>query len=596
MKFIKVLTLGNGRKLMRLFRYPVLLLAYLFLFMNEGCGTDKLPDSSIVAEYDADHSVTINELNKYVKDWLYYKKFKDRSDVYNHALNDMITNQLKRVDFFEKGLDKNEKLIQSISRTINEELVSEYFETQYVSKYTSEEYAKKIYGIMDKEVVYQLIELSKPENASQEQLDSLKEKALAIKSEIDNGKDFSSLVKEYSQNKISLVNNGYMPPVNWRQSILDPVGGIIFRLNKDDVRVLNSDNAFIIVKIIDINKIHVEPFDSIKSKIISDLRNVYLNISFEEYEKDKKELIDENSLEWNTNALEEIVQWSNIPDFYKDKYQEIFANAIKNGDNKVILIYNNNNTLDYKELLRLLNNILILGSSNNIKEEDVKKFILEAIRTDIIVKKADSLDLKQKIFNAYTTNPALKNQIVYLYNQAVVEAKIPEATDEALHRFFKENEDTLYYQLEKRNLFVMVFPAEEDAEKASAKIINGTPFEKVTGSYLVRTYIKERNGEIKSYLSDEKPTFGKAAFEMKESEVSGPVKFEDENGQLKYAVIKCYYVRPEKQLTFNDVKNSITEDFKSYHRKNIEKEVKEELNSKYHPVINEEVLAKIISP
>jgi hypothetical protein len=171
------------------------------------------------------------------------------------------------------------------------------------------------------------------------------------------------------------------------------------------------------VKIIDVNKIHVEPFDSIKSKIISDLRNVYLNISFEEYEKDKKELIDENTLEWNTNALEEMVQWFNIPDFYKDKYQEIFANAIKNGDNKVILIYNNNNTLDYKELLRLLNNILILGSSNNIKEEDVKKFILEAIRTDIIVKKADSLDLKKNIFNAFTTNPVLKNQVVNLYNQ-----------------------------------------------------------------------------------------------------------------------------------------------------------------------------------
>jgi hypothetical protein len=55
-----MLNLGNGRKLMRLFRYPVLLLAYLFLLVNDGCGTDKLPDSSIVAEYDADHSVTLN--------------------------------------------------------------------------------------------------------------------------------------------------------------------------------------------------------------------------------------------------------------------------------------------------------------------------------------------------------------------------------------------------------------------------------------------------------------------------------------------------------------------------------------------------------
>ena len=580
---------------MRAHRHPVLLLASLFLLMNIEYKADELPDSNIVAKYDTDHSITINELHKYVQDWLYYKKFENRSDVYNHALNDMITNQLKRIDFFEKGLDKDSKLVQSISRTINEELVSEYFETQYVGKYANEEYAKEIHGIMDKEVVYQLIALNKPENASQKELDSLKEKAMTIKSEIDNGKDFSSLVKEYSQNKISLMNNGYMPPVDWKQSISDPVGDIIFRLNKNDVRVLNSDNAFMIVKIADINKIHVEPFDSIKSKIISDIKEAYLNTGVEEYEKDKKELIDENSLKWNETALEEIVQWSNIPDFYKDKYRKTFKNALENGDNKIILTYNNS-TLDYKEFLRLLDNILVMGNTDSVKEDDVKKFILEALRTDLIVKKADSLDLKKNIFNAFTTNIVLKNQIVYLYNQVEVEAKIPEATDEALHQFYKENENTLYYHLEKRNLFVMVFPTKEDAEKASVKINSGTPFEKVTGTYLVRTYIKERNGEIKSYLSDEKPILGKAVFEMKEAEVSGPVKFEDENNQFKHAVIKCYHIRPEKQLTFNDVKSSITEDFKNYYRNQIEKEIEERLKSKYHPVINEEVLAKIISP
>jgi hypothetical protein len=563
--------------------------------MNNGYGTDELPDSNVVAKYDNDHSITASELHKYVQDRLYYKKFQNRSDVYNHALNDMITNQLKRMDFFEKGLDKNNKLVQNISRIINEELVSEYFEIQYAGKYANEEYAKKIYQIMDKEVVYQLIELSKPESASQKQLDSLKEKALAIKSEIDNGKDFSSLVKEYSRNKISLLNNGYMPPVNWKQSILDPVGNIIFQLNKNDVSVLNSDNAFLIVKIVDVNKIHVEPFDSIKSKIIPDIKAAYSNTSAEEYEKDKKELIDENSLNWNETALEEIVQWSNIPDFYKDGYHEIFKDALENGDNKKILT-SNNGTLDYEELLRLLDNILIMGNSDSVKADDIKKFILEALRTDIVVKKADSLDLKKNIFNAFTTNIVLRNQIVHLYNQVEVEAKIPEATDEALHRFYKENEDTLYYQLEKRNLFVMVFPAKEDAEKAWVKINSGTHFEKVTGSYLVNTYIKERNGEIKSYLNDEKPIFGKTAFQMKESEISDPVNFEDKDGELKYAIIKCHNIRPEKQLTFNDVKSSITEDFKNYYRQKIEKEIEEGLKSKYHPVINEEVLAKIISP
>ncbi|MFO7447386.1 MAG: peptidyl-prolyl cis-trans isomerase [Ignavibacteriaceae bacterium] len=580
---------------MKLYRYPVLLLQFLFLFMNYACGTDKMPDSNIVATYNNDQVVTVQELHKYVGDWLYHKKFPARADAYKNALNDMLVNQFKRLDFFEKGLDKDNNLIQDISRVINEELVEEYFKTQYLNKYANEEIAGKIYETMDREVSYQLIELSKPGDAVQEQLDSLQGKALAIKSEIENGKSFSSLVKEYSQNQISVSNNGYMPPVGWKQSILDPVGKIIFNMNKNDIRVLNSDYAFLIVKITDINKIQAAPFDSVKSEIISTLKGGYARISLEEFEKDKKYLIDENSLEWNEPALEQIFQWSNIPDFYRGEYQKIIKDALTNGENKTILTYNRG-TLNYEELLRLLNNILVVGNANNIKIDDIKNFILEAIRTDMVVNKADSLDLKKNIFNALTANAAIRNQLVYLYNQMEVEAKIPEATDEALLRFFEDNESTLYYQLEKRNILVMVFPDKNDAENAMEKIKTGTIFEKVTGNYLVKTYIKEKDGEITSYLKDEKAVFGEDAFKLNESEVSGPVKFEDENNQVKYAIIKCYQIRPEKQLTFNDVKDTIAEDFKSYHRKNIEKEVEEKLKNKYHPVINEEVLAKLINP
>ena len=576
------------------FIHLILLLASIFLLMNNGCVDDNISDNNIVAKYDNNHSVTISELHKYVKDWLYYKKFLDRSDVYNNALKDMVTNQLKRIDFFAKGLDKNEDLIQNINRIINEELVAEYFETQYLGKYITEENAKKIYGMMNKELIYQLIELPKPEDASQKQLDSLKEKALAIKSEIDNGKDFSLLVKEYSQNKTSLMNNGFMPPLAWKQSLLNPHKKVIYNLNKNDVRVLNLYNAFLIVKIADINYTHLEPYDSIKNEIISNLKSIYVDSSLTEYEKDKKELIDNESLKWNSAALKEIVQWSNIPNFYKSEYQKTFKDAIESGNNKIILTYNGG-TVDYKELLRLLDNVLIIRDFRGMEEEHIKKYIREVIRTDLIVKKAESLDLKKNIFHAFTANPALKNQIVYLYNQAEIEVKLPEATDEALHRFYKENENTLYYQLEKRNLFVMIFPTKVDAEKALAKINTGTPFEKVTGNYLVKTYIKERNGDIKSFRNNEKPMFGKVGFELKESEVTGPVEFKNENNQSKYAVIKCYHIRPEKQLTYDDVKNSITEDFKNFHREKRKKELEEKLRSKYNPVINEKVLAKVIS-
>ena len=584
---------------MKIFRYPVLLLAFLLIISLYGCKSNELQEgesqSNIVAKYDDNHTITFSELDKFVKDWFYYKKFKERSDAYNNALNDLLISQLKRMDFFEKGLDKNEKLIQSISRIINEELVSEYFETQYLDKYANMEQARKVYKIMDKQVTAQEIVLNKPKSASPTQIDLLKQKALRIKSEIEKGGDFNSLVHQYSDDKQSLNNNGFIPTVDWKLSISNPVSNIIFQLNKNDIGVLNDVDAFRIVKIDSVNKIHVEPFDKIKNEIINNLKDVYSNTSLDEYKKDKSELINEKGLKWNETALKQLVKWSNEPNFYRDKYEETFKNALANNDNKTILVYSKGK-VDYKEYLRLLDNVLILQNrEGGLSEDEIKSFILEAIRTDLIVKKANSLDLKKKIFNPYTNNLTLKYQLVYLYNRAEIEAKIPDTTDVALRQFFKENENTLYYQLEKRNILVMVFSNKDEAENASEKIKSGISFEKVRGSYLVKTYIKERNGEIKSYLNDEKPVFGEVAFKMKELEVSAPVKFEDEDNQTRYAILKCYHIRPEKQLTFDDVKNSITEDFKNYYKKKIEKETEERLKNKYHPEIFEDVLTKLLS-
>jgi len=580
---------------MRIFRLSPIFFTLLILCSGIVRGSDKLSDSNTVAVYDNNHFVTIEQLNKYIEDWLYYKKFTNRADVYNNALNDLLVNQFKRMDFFEKGLDKNTKLLKRISRLINEELVAEYFETQYVRKYANEEYAREIYRIMDKTVAYQLIELIKPENASQKQQDSLKEKALSIQSEIEKGKDFGSLVKKYSQNETSRINNGFMPPVDWKQSISDPFAEIIFRLQKGDLRILNSENEILIVKVTDVNKISLAPFDSLKNQIISDLKIGFEKMSTDDYEKDKKALIDENKLKWNETAVKQIVEWSAIKNFYLNEYKNTFKNAIDNGNNKIILEYDNG-IVDYQELLRLFDDVLIMKNTSVIKEEDIKNFVLEAIRTDLIAKKAEALDLKKNIFHAFTTNPAVKNEIGYQYNQVEIEEKIPEPNSENLHQFFKENENGLFYQLQKINLFVLVFSSEDDAENAWSKINEGTPFEKVTGSYLVKTYIKERNGEFKTYLGDEKPIFAEVAFKMKESEISKPVEFLDESGQPGYAILKCYSFRPEKQLTFDDVTNTIVEDFKDYYRQKISKEVEERLKNKYQPEINEVVLEKLISP
>jgi len=571
----------------------LLLLFALFCFISISfikCSKETKQDEDIVARIGSNYVFTFNDLREYVFDWDYNKKYRDKSEAYNLALESMVTNQLKRIDFFAKGLNKDEKLIQSIRRIIKEEVVIEYFNTQYLSKYTNDDYAKKIYSIMDKRVIYRQIFLKLPENASAKQKESLRKKAVEIKDEIIEGKDFGQLVNQYSQDTLSINSNGYMQPLGWEQSLTDPIGNLIFNFKAGDVHVLDSGDGFYIVKVVEVSKIEVKPFEKIKNELINKLKNIYSDKSLEEFENDKKKSVDENSIKWDNKALTQLINWSEIPGFYYKIYNDTLQNAISR-NNFTILTYSNGQ-VDLKEYLHLLNDVLIPRFSEKVKEENIKAYIVEAMQTDKVIKKAEELGIENKIFNVQTKNPVLKHQIAVLYNQAVIDSQIPKPTDEILHKFYNEQKDSLYYQLHKINVYAMIFPDENQAEEVMRKIKAGTPFEKISGRWLVKTFIRDREGNIKTYLSTEEPFLGEAAFKLNLDETTGPVEYFEPGKGQQYAIIKCINIRPEKQLLFDDVKKSIAEDYRKYKREIMMKEVRDKLWEKYDVEIYNDVLEK----
>ena len=238
-----------------------------------------------------------------------------------------------------------------------------------------------------------------------------------------------------------------------------------------------------------VNKVKIEPFEKIKHKVVNQIKQIYSQISLDEYNKDRDALIDTTSLKWNEAALKQLVKWSNIPTFSSNAYEDTLTKVISKSDNKTIMTYSNGK-VDYNEYLRLVKNILTLNIKKKINEDDIKYFIKEAVTIDKIVNKADSLGLGKEFFNANTKDPEIKDRLVYFYNQAEIEQKIPPLTEENLYGFYKKNKESIFYNLERINLYVMVFNNEEDAKKASDKIKSGTKFEKVTGRFFVKTYVK----------------------------------------------------------------------------------------------------------
>ena len=575
-------------------KYPLLFLSLSFLLICHGQASSGGLDT--VATVGTTHAITFGELQARVHDRSYDRMFRTKpiDYAYRVALEDMIVDQLKRIDFFELGLQHDSTLLKSNQRLINEEVVINYFEREYVRKYVNAKTIRATYEQMKREMVCRRFFVDSTAidpTRTHDTFDAITEK---LEHERAAGKSFDDLVsmcrRWLKPSRVREVRD----TVNWKKSVADESDGIIFTLRAGDLRILRSPASLEIIKIVKVNTLSVEPFEKVQDDIYTILRQQYLNKSYDEFAQAKAALVDEKFLKWNERGLKELHSWSNIPGFYGRIYADTLTSAIAEGRNIVLLKYRDGK-VDLKEYLRLLNNVLILPARGQYTVADLKTYILEALRTDKLVKKANTLGLEKGVFNANTTDPDLKDRIVRLYNEREIDSKVPPLTEERIREFYDANKDSLYYQLAKVGIYAIISSDKGKIDSLWQIHMLGTPAEKLSRNWFVKTFIRDRNDDtIRSYLSTEKPFLGKAAFTLALNQAAGPIEYNDPDQGTQYAIIRCVERRPEKQLTLDEARKTIGNDFKEYEKKNIESATVKRLKTKYGFKIYDDVLMRNI--
>lgn len=572
---------------------------FVVLFVSLSVGlfhreTRRGPDQEIVARINREYLITFSDLSKYVNDRLYLVRYPDTSRAYETALDEMIVAQLKRIDFFESGLQQDDGLIGSIRRTINEELVLEYFQTKYQEKYINEESIQAEYENMRKRVIYRQIVLYKPRNASSDAIDSLKVQVTSIRNLIDAGEDFGDLVRRFSQEPNAARTGGFGEPVTWRKSLLNPRDFVILNLNAGDVRTIETRDTYQIVQIERIEPVVVDPIGQVRSEIIDVLRTRHLRTAVDEFEREKRDAVDSISVVWDGEGLAHVVEWSNLPGSFTGAGGDSLAQAVADGRDFTILDHSTGH-VDAAELLRLLTDVLTLNVSGLNETEDIKAFILEAIRTEVIAGRARALGLEEKLLQANTASTVLRDRIVRLYDRRFIEERLPVAGDQALRSFFEEHRDSLFRQQATVNVYVIIRSDKAETDALRDSVEQGVPFEKLADSWLVKSFVRNEKGEIRSYLSQEEPYLGEVAFELEEGEVRGPVAFDHQEEGRQYALLKLAASRPKKTLTYEEIEGRIADVFTEYHRSRIRAAVEEELRARYPVTVYHDVLDRHLS-
>lgn len=548
-------------------------------------------EADIVASIKEVGDISFNELQNHYRDYQFDLKYRDNPEQgYQEALQSLVLFKRKVADFKKEEMYENKQLMEPIQRYVNEEIRRLYFEEEYLGKYINEASITSYYQLMNKEITYQQLVLNKFKNQNTNSETNVNSRIDQILSEINSGTDFDILINRYSED-ITNNNNGLMPPINWRNGWLNSTNRAISSMNIGDIEVLESESIYYIIKINDIKFIDIPKLNDIRPTIIKNLREQYLDRALQEFAFMEDNIVDTKDFKWNEEAIKEITDWSKDDSFFLGRYKSTINEAINLGNNKT-LISNNLEDIKYDDLLYFLNDLLIPGIEKDISENDLKNYIVEAIRTELIIKKAKDLGYDEKILTENATD-ALEFQYQKIYTIENVDNNIPTANDTILKEFYNEHKDSLLYQYALTSIYVKLFDEKSKALKMIENINAGESFEQAANrTYKVKSFIKNKQGKISSYYSKEKPILGDIAFDMEPNEIIGPISTY-ELGIQKFAVIKSSRKIEEKVPTFNEIEN-LEKLFEAYYREQLNQRVKDELASKYPIITFDDIIWKNI--
>ena len=555
------------------------------------CSNIQQREADIVASVKGIGDISFNELQNHYRDYQFDLKYRDNPEQgYQEALQSLVLFRRKVADFKNEEMYENKKLMSPIQRYVNEEIRRLYFEEEYLGKYINEASITSYYQLINKEITYQQLVLNKFYNQNTNPDINVKSRIDQILSEINSGTDFDILVSRYSED-ITSNNNGLMPPINWRNGWLNSTNRAISSMNIGDIEVLESESMYYIIKISDIKIIDIPQLNDIRPTIIKNLREQYLDRALQEFAFMEDNIVDIKDFKWNEEVIKEIAGWSKDDSFFLGKYKDTINEAINMSNNKTI-ISNDLEDIRYDDLLYFLNDILIPGIEKDISENDLKNYIIEAIRTDLIINKAKDLGYNEKILTENATD-ALEFQYQKIYTIENIDNKLPTPNDKVLKEFYNEHKDSLLYQYALTSIYVKLFDEKSEALKMIENINAGESFEQAANrTYKVKSFIKNKEGKINSYYSNEEPIFGNIAFEMEPNEIIGPINTYELDVQ-KFAVIKSSRIIEEKVPTFNEIEN-LEKRFEAYYREQLNQRVKDVLASKYPVIMFDDIISKNI--
>jgi parvulin-like peptidyl-prolyl isomerase len=511
-------------------------------------------------------------------------KFVELEDMREH-LNKMIEKKIIIYTAYEQNLDEDSTIISKIKFMRANELVKLLYKKEIVEPVIKETEIRDYYARQKKEVIARIIFFKHATSDKPEDEEVVRTRANEVLLKAKKGEDFADLAREFSENTTNARNGGLVDDLEWSEKV-DPVVKAAFSLRVSEISDLVEDEGgYHIIKVEEIRKKPIEPYDIIWKEIHSNLSRKHRGKIREKANKYLGELKEKNRVESNDSLMKFMA--SKITG-YKSYKRDVILDSLRlltpeEKDSALVMLRHRKFTIrDFIKRAKESFGEELQENFGNISS--LKNFIMGWIVSDLLIEKAEKkrLDCNYEVIN--NIEKALEKEMTRLLMSDGIIGEV-DPDEEELKAFYEEKKLEKYSDPAKYEIQEIMVKDKKLAEKIYSWAKSGQDLGNLAEKYTERKGYKKKKGIIKFSAGQ----MGKLEDEVEKLEIDKihkPIKLDNDN----YSIIKVLNKVIPKPKPYSSIKRRLMSDLKRQLRKDKREAWLEKRKKELKVVIYENVL------
>jgi peptidyl-prolyl cis-trans isomerase C len=534
----------NRRRSGRMRKVNLLLcLGLVSLALIWGCAKKE---GKVVAEV-GDRKITVEELEEqYQRASRLIIKGRSELDRRRDALDALIRDQVVILGAYKEGLDKEVENDTAFQKQKDQILLNELYKKEILAKSEVSESEMKSYYEKLKEEVH-----------AWHILVETKAQADSVYQQLKEGADFGELAKEKSIDPSAQNNAGDLGFFGWGKMVPE-FQEEVFKLKEGEIsKPVKTNYGWHIIKLIERKEVEQPPFEEAKDMIRSKLQRDKTEKRVKEYFDELKKKV---NFELNDQALDLLMskKTETPPDTLglRRMGDQLDLEKFTDEEKNMVLFTYKGGQVTVGEFVEQFNSMPPMYRPKLDEKEKIGEIAFQSIVRDLLVEIARDQKLENsEDFKESWLNSVEQEMIKRMRGEVIL--KGVGITDEEIKNYYDTHRDRYEKPAEVQVKEILV-KTEEEATDILNQLKRGANFEKLAEEKTIRTYVKNKGGDLGSFPRTRYPELFDAAFQMEKGELKGPIKINDRQFGESYAVIKLIEKKQAEKTPLDEIKDQVT--------------------------------------